>query len=1044
MLRALVADSRWLGLAAATLLVFPTAAAAQQAIPEHSLAGLEFRQVGPATMGGRIADLAVDEANPATFYVGTATGGLWKTTNHGISFAPIFDDQRTASIGALALAPSNPNVLWVGTGEPQNRQSSPYGAGVFRTVDGGRTWQDLGLEATRHIGEIEVHPTDPDVAYVAAVGHLWGPNEERGVYKTTDGGASWEKVLYIDEHTGVTDLAMHRADPCTLFAAAYQRQRTAFGFSAAGSGSGLYRTVDCGRSWTRLTEGLPEGDLGRIGIDIWRQDPNYVVIRVEGGGQESGVYRSRDRGESWEHMGTTNPRPMYFVKLVIDPNDAERVYMGGVQLMISDDGGYEFRNDAREVHSDHHALWVDPNNSDHLIMGSDGGVSVSFDRAESWRMYDNIVLAQSYEVGYDMRDPYYVCTGLQDNGTWCGPTAVWNRNGIRNQQWFNIHGGDGFYAAVDPTDWRTAYAESQNGNISRVDLVTGERLSIRPAARPGNGIAEDTRLQWNWNTPLRISVHDPATIFTGSNYLLRSQDRGQSWYAISPDLTARVDRDTMTIMGERVTGATLSRNDGISYYGNITTLAESPSEADIIWVGTDDGNVQVTRDGGATWTDVTDNLPGVPALTYVTRVRASAAAPGRAYVTLDGHYQDDYNPYVFVTEDFGERWTRITNGLPMESVNGFLEHPSAPNLLFAGNEVGLWFSIDRGRNWQELAAGLPTVPVDDIVLHPRENDLILGTHGRGIWILHDVSPLEQTSAATLAKAGHLFPVPRATDWTIWSPQGWEPGTFGLPDPPTGARIRYHVGGDAVVAADSDDQEPELRLMIANASGATLRTLDVPGTPGMHEVFWDLRMAPAVEPEEGQGGGFGGGGAAGPKVLPGTYVARLEGPGIGAGEQRFEVRLDPRARITEADLMARHRAAMDVYALQESANLAGQAAGRLAEQLQAAAAHVEDGPDALRQEVTDARAEFNELRQRMGTLTGASRLMFSIEGVHNPPTADQLHAIEEAWEEAPGLVAELNQWITTRAPALYAQVYVAGLRPDPGPPVTPPTRTGGIP
>ena len=1030
-------------LAAAFLFLLPAAAAAQ--IPERSLQALEFRQVGPATMGGRVSDLAVVDADPATFYVGTATGGIWKTTNHGTSFEPIFDHQRTSSIGALALAPSNPNVLWVGTGEPQNRQSSPYGAGVFRSVDGGRTWQDLGLEETRHIGEIEVHPTDPDVAYVAAVGHLWGPNEERGVYKTTDGGQSWDKVLYIDEHTGVTDLAMHPADPCTLFASAYQRQRTAFGFSAAGSGSGLYRTVDCGRNWTRLTEGLPEGDLGRIGVAIWNQDPNYVVARIEGGGRDdSGVYRSRDRGETWEHMTTTNPRPLYFVKIAIDPQDAERVYMGGVQLMISDDGGYNFRGDAREVHSDHHALWIDPNDPDHLLMGSDGGVSVSFDRGESWRMYDNMVLAQSYEVGYDMRDPYWVCTGLQDNGTWCGPTAVWNRNGIRNQHWFNIHGGDGFYAAVDPTDWRTAYAESQNGNISRVDLLTGERASIRPDARPGNGIDEDTRLQWNWNTPLRISVHDPATIFTGSNVLLKSSDRGQSWQAISPDLTARVDRDTLTIMGERVTGATLSRHDGVSYYGNITSVDESPLDAQVLWVGTDDGNVQVTRDGGATWTNTVANLRGVPPLTYVTRVRASAAAPGRAYVTLDGHYQDRYDPFIFVTEDFGESWRRITNGLPEESVNGFLEHPETPDLLFVGNETGLWFSTDRGARWQELEANLPTVPVDDIVLHPRENDLILATHGRGIWILHDVSPLQELTPTVLASAGHLFPVPVATDWSIWSPQGWEPGTFGLPDPPTGARIRYHVGGEAIVAADSDDQEPELHLVIADAAGRTVRSMEVPGAAGMHEVSWDLRMDPAVEPPEDQGGGGFFGGLAGPKVLPGSYVARLEGPGISDQERPFQVRLDPRARITQTDLMARHDAAMDVFGLQQAGYEAGQAVDRLWEQLQAAREHVEGGPMELRQAVTSAISDFGGLRQRLGSLTGASRLLFGLESVHNPPTADQLHDIEEAWTEAPGLVAELNEWITTRAPALYARIYVEGLRPEAGTPVAAPVRGAGAP
>ena len=772
------------------------------------VSNLEWRELGPAVTSGRIADLAVVPSKPQVFYVGTASGGVWKTKNHGASWIPLFDDQPTASIGDVTLAPSNPNIVWVGTGEPQNRQSSPWGAGVLKSTDAGATWEFKGLEETRHIGRIVIHPRNPDVVYVAAVGHLWGPNEERGVYRSMDGGSSWDKVLFVDQHTGAIDLVMDPGDPNTLFAAMYQRQRTGFGFNGGGPGSGIYRTLDGGDTWIELTGGLPEGDKGRIGLDIYAQDGNLVYAIVEadsrdptrrfsfgGGGSQrprrSGVFRSLDRGNTWERMSTTNPRPMYYSQIRIDPSNPDRIYVLGTQLSISDDAGKTFRNDgAREIHVDHHALWIDPNDPDHLILGTDGGVAGSFDGAETWREYDNLAISQFYQITVDMRDPYYVCGGLQDNSSWCGPNRTLSIHGPRNNDWYEVSGGDGFFNVVDPTDPTIMYSESQGGYISRVDVTTGEGMRIRPVARPIAGADEeeaDREYRFNWCTPIVISAHDPATVFVGANVLLKSPDRGVSWQEISPDLTKQLDRTEFEIMGVPGTEPMMSPNDGISTYGNITSISESVLNPDVLYVGTDDGNLQVTRDGGATWSNVVSNIRRLPERTYASRVVASRFSEGRVYATFDGHRNDDYAAYVFKSEDFGEHWTQITNGLPHGwSVNVIVEHHNNPDLLFVGNEIGVFFSVDMGNDWIRLKNNFPTVPVDDIVIHPRDNDLVAGTHGRSAWILDDITPFEHLTPEILESTVHLFPIRSVTNYSLqgnWPFGGVE---YEAQNPPIGA------------------------------------------------------------------------------------------------------------------------------------------------------------------------------------------------------------------------------------------------------------------
>ncbi len=1107
------APRRLRALSLALVFAAPSAAVAQtsNAAPapiDRALAGFRFREIGPAVMGGRVADIAADESNPSTFYIGFATGGVWKTTSQGMSWTPVFDHESTGSIGDVTLAPSNPNVVWVGTGEPQNRQSSPWGDGVFRSMDGGRTWQHLGLEETRHIGRIVVHPRNPDIAWVAAVGHLFGPNEERGVYKTMDGGKSWSKVLYIDENTGAIDLAMDPGDPNTLFAAMYQRRRTPWGFSASGGGGGLYRTLDGGATWKRLENGLPKGEIGRIGVDVYRRDGNRVMALVEADRQEQGVYLSLDRGESWEKLAEFDPRPMYFSQVRIDPNDPERIWAGGVSLQVSEDGGRTWNRDdaAPGIHVDHHAIWIDPNDSDHLIIGNDGGVASTFDRGATWRHHNNLAVGQFYAIGVDMRDPYYVCGGLQDNSSWCGPSESVSTYGIRNADWFDVSGGDGFYNKVDPSDPNIIYTESQGGNVSRYQVDTGESARIRPVRRPTD--ADTTsNFRWNWSTPIHISHADPATVYLGANVLLRSRDRGMSWEVASPDLTRHVDRDTLRIMGRRVTQQTLSRNDGVSSYGTITVIGESPLDANVIYTGTDDGMLQVTRDGGSTWTDISANVKGIgtplspgsersraPDLVHgmvVTGIEPSHHVAGRVYLSINGHYLDDFGAYVYASEDFGQTWRPITAGLPAWSVNVIREHPRTPGLLFAGNEIGVFVSTDRGAAWHRMQ-GLPTVPVDDIVLHPRENDLVLGTHGRSIWILDDVAPLEEitrgrSGAVTDAAAGgpragalagaarasgdvlaqpmHLFGArpatirSRAGAWPFWG------DLYAAPNPPDGVRLRYWLEHDRVpadsvtrtrsaapggggrggapgntTAADT----PTVKMAVLDARGNVLRTIDGPATAGLHEIVWDFRTDPPFVPEPGaQTGGRGGFGGAprGIRVMPGTYTVRL-GDGDDAQTTDVQVRLDPRIEVGNADLRARQNALLDITALARPAYEAGLALTTADAQVHAIQDLIgghDDADHALANEADSLAAHLQDARQTLNRANAGARLSGALEGMTARPTDDQLWQIRQGWERLPVAIETINTLTGRDLVSLIARVYQPAARPPVIAPVEPPRR-----
>ncbi len=923
------------------------------------LKAFRFRNIGPASMGGRIDDIEVSESNPNIIYLGYATGGVWKSENNGTTFEPVFDTYEVASIGDIAIHPTNPNIVYVGTGEANNRQTSSFGAGMYKTTDGGKTWSYIGLRETQSIGRVVIDPRNPETIYVAAVGHLFGPNEERGVYKSTNGGRTWAKVKYVDENTGFTDIAINHSNPNILYAASYQRRRDTCCFNGGGPGSGIWKTTNGGRSWTRLTgSGLPPGTYGRIALDVSRSNPNIVYAQIEAGkvgeviepgqgrrgggfgggaynwcnnagpgagfgrgrgGQapqgpqtppaldpaNGGVFRSDNGGGSWRLTSNCNARPMYFSQIRVDPQNPNIVYVAGLPIAKSLDGGKTFvtldeaGGNGDPGHVDHHGIWVDPKNSNHLMGGNDGGLDVSYDQGRTWVSIKTMVTSLAYDVSADLRRPYWICTGLQDNGSWCGPSSRRNSVGIMNSDWFNIGGGDGFYTAMDQNDYDIVYAESQNGNTRRMNLRTGEARSIRPsaprqpqvdvpsAAGRGGGAAAAGRgggrggtpnvvngvpgeqYRYNWNTPYQLSNHNSSVVILGGNRVFKSYDRGETWVA-SPDLTKKYDRNTHTIMGQPGNVTMLSKNDGLSQYSTVITVSESPVTPNVIWAGTDDGNVQVTRNDMATWTEVSGNLPGLPpaaSMYWISRVVASAHDSARAYVAVDGHRSDDLKPYVFVTNDFGRTFTSISSNLPAYgNVQVIAEDPRNPDLLFVGTEFGLYVSTNRGESWQKFMNNYPTVRTDDILVHPRDGDLIVGTHGRGIWIADDITALQQLTPAVRAADATLFDIRPAVDWLTdrkLSQQVTGQMVYQGENAPEGTAISYYLKNAAT---------SPVKITISDISGRVVREIEGTGHQGINRVQWDLAPNRPANGAAGQGGGggFGGGG----NVEPGTYKVTL--------------------------------------------------------------------------------------------------------------------------------------------------------------------------
>jgi photosystem II stability/assembly factor-like uncharacterized protein len=880
--------------------------------------GLRFRDIGPAATGGRIHDIQVDPRNPAVLYVAAATGGVWKSTNKGVTWKDVFGRQPDNAFGALAVFEGDTNIVWAGSGEQNNRQSSSWGGGLYRSTDGGETWGYLGLHDTRSIGRIVLHPTDPNVAFVAAVGNLWAANADRGVFKTTDAGRTWSKVLFVDAFTGATDIVMDPRDPNVLYAATYQRLRKAFGFNGGGPGSAIYKTTDGGATWKKLENGIPGGDKGRIGLALAMSKPDVLVATIEHP-TAGGTYRTEDAGASWKRMSSVNPRPMYYSKPTIDPNNDRRVWLPGVYIVKSENGGATFEEEPTSpaydvgLKTDHHVLRVDPADSSHIYVVGDGGLHESFDMGKTYIRVNNIPVAQVYRIAVDNRDPYWVYAGLQDNHSWMGPSATRHWLGILNQDWVEIGFSDGTGKAVDKADWRKVYSSSSNGNLSLVDPMTGDAMSITP--RPPAG---EPAYRFDWDAPVMASRHTPGTVYLGGNRLFISKDYGSTWTR-TKDLTRSINRDTIPMMGVLNRDIKLSRNDGDNI-SEISNFAESPLDPKVLWVGTDDGNVQVTTDGGATWAEVSEAIKGVKSGTFVGKIVASEASRTTAYVSLDAHRDGDFAPYVFRTTDLGKTWTAVTNGLPADdaSVRSLAEYPGKPHVLFAGTERALFVTHDSGAHWSRLAANLPTARYDDIVVQPATKDLVLGTHGRGIWILDDASPIAEWTPAIAAKRAHLFDVPRATLMLFWEDvSNMDHYFFTAENPAEGAAFTYHLAQPAQRA----------RLIVSGPTGKVVREILGPNTAGViHRVNWDLRYAvpPGVGRaggggEEGGGGGFGPGtekpgavalpvpshdiGPRGPHVAPGTFKVTLELDGVATESKTFDVRPDPASSIT----MDQHKA-----------------------------------------------------------------------------------------------------------------------------------------
>jgi photosystem II stability/assembly factor-like uncharacterized protein len=1073
-----------------------TPIAVRSAAPEPNeaalLANLKWRSIGPANMGGRVTAIEGVPGDPYTFYVGGADGGIFKTTNGGTTFKALFDNQAVLSIGAITVAPSDPNVVWVGTGEGDPRNTASFGDGVYRSTDAGETWKHLGLNETERIKRIKVDPRDPDIAYVAALGRAWGPNEERGVFKTTDGGKTWTKGLYIDKDTGCSDIDLDPQNPRIIYAGMYTFRRKPWRFDSGGGQTALYKSIDSGATWKKLTTGLPKTPMDRIGIAIARSNPMTVYIITETK-TEGNLFRSDDRGETWRMVHNDpniNFRPFYYSDIRVDPNDPERIYSLGGGLSVSRDGGRTFVRIANNVHGDHQALWIDPMNSNRVLNGSDGGYQVSLDKGQTFEIINNVVLSQYYHITYDMRQPYYVYGGLQDNGNWVGPSATLYREGIRKDDWYTVSGGDGFFVVPDINSPNLVYSDSQGGTISLTDTTTGNTRSIHPYPKEvgssGNAIA-GYKYRFNWNPPIVASPHDSKMVYYGGNVLFKTTNYGHSWQEISPDLTTN-DKSKQQTSG----GPVVTDNTAAEFHCTILAIAESPVKPGVIWVGTDDGNVQVTQDGGKSWKNVVANIKGLPANSWVPNIDASHFDAGTAYVAFDRHQDDDFGPWAFKTTDYGQTWTSVRGDLPAKGyVHVVREDPKVKTLLYCGTELGVFASWDGGNHWVSIRNNVAPVAVRDIAIHPRDNDLIIATHGRGVYILDSAAALQELATAKTNDV-FLFDVRPATRYQIWGKDSnLGQKTFSAQNPPNGALIDYYLKADV---------NGPIVITIADKTGKTIRTIrSNANKAGVNRVVWDLRHdppTPAPGSGPGGGGGFGrgggggqGGGAGGqgrgtpagtpaqaaagaqtgppspgsgdqpaaeefagrfgfgggPPAVPGDYVITLRAGGKQLSKT-VRVGLDPRIKVSEADLTSQLDAALKLRDLSSTLNGVVARVDDLTRQLTtlaetmrkvpdagapAAAARAGDGDGSgpvARSVVqsdnvmADISAALDELKKLRATLVREApfgyrypprlreevqSLMGSITSPIAPPTEAQMLRLREVTDETQKAVAELN-------------------------------------
>lgn len=1024
-----------------------------EAVDGSTFGALRARSIGPAVMSGRIGDIAVHPTRHSEYFVAAASGGVWKTVNNGTTFEPVFDAEGSYSIGCLAIDPENPKVVWVGTGENNSQRSVSFGDGIYKSVDGGKSWKNVGLGQSEHIGMIAIDPRDSDVVYVAAQGPLWRSGGDRGVYKTTDGGATWSLVLTASADTGANEVHIDPDDPDVLYATLYQRRRHVWTMINGGPESGVFKSEDAGQTWRPIEKGLPGGDKGKIGLDLAPSDPHVVYAIVEAKDGQTGLFRSIDRGESWERRSSvTSSAPMYYHEIVVDPHDADRIYLLDTFLQVSSDGGRTWdRIQGRTQHVDNHALWIDPDDASHLIVGCDGGIYESWDRADTWDFKANLPITQFYRVCVAQDAPFYhIYGGTQDNNTLGGPVRTTDQ-GITNEDWFVTVGGDGFETQVDPTDSNIVYSQWQYGGLVRYDRKSGETVDIKPRPRPG-----EEPYVFNWDAPLLLSPHSHTRLYFGGRRLYRSDDRGNSWRAVSGDLSRGIDRNELEVMGKVWPVDAVAKHRSTSIYGNTVALSESPLVEGLIYVGTDDGLVHVTSDAGENWRKI-DAFPGIPYRAYVSALTASRHDADTVFAAFDHHKNGDFRPYVLVSRDRGQTWSSIVGDLgEREIVYSIAEDHVRPGLLFLGTEFGAFYSLDGGKKWLPVK-GVPTIAVKDIDVHRTMNDLVLATFGRGFYVVDDYSPLQTVEPAQLEAAAFVFPVAPAYFFIpSYKGRGSQGSSYWSADnPPFGAAITYSIGEDIEAGPKLDPKatqpeydklrekertmEPLVHLTIRDFKGRIVRRLGASSRKGVHRTHWDLRLFD---------GGWGG-----PFALPGRYTVTVTRTSEGEVAEltepvELEVRHLQLGTFQPDDWGAIERFHGELVALHRAVTAASQSLGEVEEQLSGVERAIERSPaadPALNFEAHALKVRIIDLRERLDgdplpgrfeepSLPGIRDRMRVATGTWHmtaPPTQTQRDAFEYAAAEFESALAELQKIWTEDLPAFRRRLDDAGVPWTPG-------------